>query len=86
MYNLSMHSQNKKSLKRIGASILKEGINAADYNIYKLPFSCEDCSHFKSADQSCTLGMPTEPHLRKNQIHSYNLSGKIALCRIQEID
>lgn len=89
MYNLSMQSgseSNKKALKRIRASIIKDGIHPADYNRFNLPFSCEDCSHFKTADESCTLGMPTEPHLKKNQINSYNLSGKIALCRIQEID
>jgi len=81
-----MSASDKKSSKRIGASIIKEGLHPAAYNLYKLPYSCEDCTHFKSSNESCTLGMPTEAHLRKNQIRSYNLSGKIALCRIQEID
>lgn len=85
MYNLSMPI-NKKTSKRIGTSIIKEGIHPTAYNKYKLPYSCEDCTHFKVSDESCTLGMPTQAHLRKNQIISYNISGKIALCRIQEID
>lgn len=75
-----------KSSKRIGSSIKKDAINPQAYNRYKLPYSCEDCSHFKSANESCTLGMPTEQHLKRNQIISYNLSGKVALCRLQEID
>lgn len=82
----NLQIQNKKSSKRIGSSIIKESIGPAAYNKYKLPYSCEDCTHFKKTDESCTLGMPTEAHLRKNQIISYNISGKIALCRIQEID
>jgi hypothetical protein len=78
--------KSKKSSKRIGSSIKKDGINPQAYNEYKLPFACEDCSHFKSENESCTLGMPTEQHLKRNQIISYNLSGKVALCRLQEID
>lgn len=84
---MSAAAQNKnKSPKRIGYSIKKDAINPADYNRYKLPYACEDCTHFKTDTESCTLGFPTEPHLRRHQIASYSLSGKIALCRLQEID
>lgn len=76
----------RQSRKRIGSSIRKDAIHPADYMLYKLPYSCEDCSHFKASDESCTLGFPTESHLRRNQELSYNLSGKVALCRLQEID
>jgi hypothetical protein len=78
---------NKKNRpKRIGASIKKDAIDPVAYNKYKLTYACEDCSHFKLENESCTLGMPTESHLKRNQILSYNLSGKVALCRLQEID
>jgi hypothetical protein len=89
MYILSMHvglQKSKNRLKRISASIKKDAIHPAAYNRYKLPYSCEDCSHFKASNETCTLGMPTENHLYRNQIFSYNLSGKVALCRLQEID
>ncbi len=89
VYSLSMSEAPKKtkiSSKRIGWSIKKDAINPADYNRYKLPFACEDCSHFKASNETCTLGMPTEFHLRRNQELSYNISGKVALCRLQEID
>ncbi|MCC2677772.1 MAG: hypothetical protein K0R29_348 [Pseudobdellovibrio sp.] len=79
-------SNPKKSPKRIGWSIKKDAINPADYRRYKLPMACEDCSHFRASNETCTLGMPTEQHLRRNQELSYSLSGKVALCRLQEID
>jgi hypothetical protein len=89
MYSLSMQvgvQKSKNRPKRIGASIKKDAIHPEAYNRYKLPYSCEDCSHFKASDETCTLGMPTEHHLSRNQTSSYNLSGKVALCRLQEID
>jgi hypothetical protein len=81
------HPQPKpKTSKRIGSSIKKDVIQAADYIQYNLPYACEDCSHFSSANETCTFGLQTEPHLKRNQIFSYQLSGKMALCRFQEID
>ncbi|MBC7741527.1 MAG: hypothetical protein H7061_04990 [Bdellovibrionaceae bacterium] len=88
-----MHELTKTSLKarvptpkRIGSSIKKDAIHPRDYNAYTLPYACEDCSHFKAENESCTLGLMTEPHLRRTQVRSYEISGKIALCRFQEID
>lgn len=75
-----------KSPKRISKSMKKDSIHPKDYLNYNLPFSCEECSHFASINESCTLGLPTSPHLKRNQIQSYELSGKMALCRFQEID
>jgi hypothetical protein len=89
MYSLSMQvglQKSKNRPKRISASIKKDTIHPEAYNRYKLPYACEDCSHFKTSDETCTLGMPTENHLYRNQISSYNISGKVALCRLQEID
>ncbi len=80
------HIRKPKTPKRIGSSIKKESVNPQDYNAYTLPFSCEDCSHFAAQSETCTLGFQTEPHLQRNQIQSYELSGKIAFCRFLEID
>lgn len=85
VYELSM-SHSKKTPKRISPSMKKEVIQAYDYLHYALPFSCEDCSHFNATSESCTLDLPTELHLKRNQEKSYFLSGKMALCRFQEID
>lgn len=75
-----------KTPKRIGSSLKKESIHPADYNQYTLPFACEDCSHFIIENKSCSLGLPSEVHQREYQKKSYELSGKVALCRSQEID
>ena len=72
--------------KRLGSSIRKDGINPAAYNRYHLPWACEDCSHFDRDQERCTLGYITAPHRRAQQAYDYALSGKVALCRFQEID
>jgi len=88
------------SNKKIRPSIKKEAVHPVAYNKYKLPWACEDCVHYNGAsatdeehttkehdiDARCTLGYLKEPHLRKNLEKSYELSGKISLCRFLEID
>ena len=74
------------SQKRIRPSIKKDPIDPVGYMTYKLPFACEDCSHFSSEKEICTFGYITTPHLRRNQEKSYLLSVKMTLCRFIEID
>lgn len=76
----------KQSSARIRPSMKKDVIQARDFNAYKIPFACEDCSHFASETTTCTLGFNTANHLRATSLHSYELSGKIAQCRFLEID
>lgn len=76
----------KSSEKKIKPSIKKEPIHPSDYMKYNLPLACENCSHFSSPTETCTLGYMTAPHLKRNQEKSYSLSGKIAFCRFIEID
>lgn len=72
--------------KRIRPSIKKDAINPRDYLHYDFRTSCEDCSHFDSKNESCTLGYNTTPHRKAQQQHDYNLTGMIAQCRFIEID
>lgn len=72
--------------KRSKASIKKDRVAAKDYNNHILLFSCEDCSHFATSTQSCSLGFPSEHHLRETQRKTYELTGHMALCRFLEID
>lgn len=76
----------KQSSARIRPSMKKDVISPRDFNAYKIPFACEDCSHFASETTRCTLGFNTANHLRANSLRSYELSGKIAQCRFLEID
>jgi hypothetical protein len=84
--NMTKATPVKSSSARIRPSMKKDPIKASDFNAYNIPFACEDCSHFASKDERCTLGFNTEYHLRRNALHSYELSGKIAQCRFLEID
>lgn len=83
---MSTKQQPKNNDKRIRPSMKKDVIRASDFNHYKIPYFCEACSHFKSENQSCTLGFQTFSHLKANADQSYFISGKIAQCRFLEID
>lgn len=72
--------------KRLNTSIKFDGIHPADYLKFDLRLSCEDCTHFNHEAESCTLGYVTQWHRKAFQEHSYELTGKVALCRFQEID
>ncbi len=72
--------------KRLRTSIRFDGINPTDYLKYDHRFSCEDCTHFNRETEKCTLGYETKWHRKEFQNKSYELSGKMALCRFIEID
>jgi len=72
--------------KQARQSIKKDVIHPEDFLNMKLMYSCEDCSHFASEEQECSIGFWSRNHLRKSQLKNYNLSGQMALCRFMEID
>ena len=75
-----------KTPKRIKASIRFDPINPSDYLRYDIRSSCEECTHYNSENTLCTLGYHTKWHRKEFQSKSYELSGKMALCRFMEID
>lgn len=72
--------------KRLNRSIKTDAIDASDYMKFETRFACEDCAHFDSAGELCTIGYQPAPHRRAEQERTYNLSGRVALCRFLEID
>ncbi len=68
------------------AGIIKDPVSLEVYTALHYATACEDCTHFDPPTLICTLGYPTEPHLRKTQIHDLKTIGKVAFCRAQEID
>lgn len=72
--------------KRLKASIRMDAVNPSDYLNFDFRFACEDCTHFALSDERCTLGYESKWHRKDFQIKSYELSGKMALCRFLEID
>jgi len=75
-----------KSAPRLHASIKKDTVAPADYLRFDTRFSCEDCSHFDSAQVQCTIGYNPLHHLKAVQTHQYELAGNMAFCRFLEID
>lgn len=71
---------------RLRKSIKLDKIDASDFNKYNIIYCCEQCTHFKALDESCTIGYKTEPHLKEEQLKRYNLVGAVAFCRFTEID
>lgn len=76
----------KKTAKRPRVSIRRDPVHPSDYLRYRFRSACEDCTHFKASDASCTLGYATKWHRRDFQTAEYERTGKMALCRFLEID
>jgi hypothetical protein len=75
-----------KTPKRLHTSIRFDTVNPGDYLKYDFRSSCEDCTHFNRDVESCTLGYESKWHRKEFQTQSFELSGKMALCRFLEID
>ena len=81
-----MKVKTAKTPKRQRPSIKQDKIHPVQFNKYRLPWACEDCTHFDLSNECCTLGYNTAHHRREQQMKQYELSGSMALCRFQEID
>ncbi len=71
---------------RESRSIILDAINPTEYRTLNLIYCCEQCSYFDSRLKACAMGFHVEKHMRENQLKLYDLTGKMALCRSQEID
>lgn len=95
---LGMANHKGKTPKHLRASIRHDPVHPADYLKYRFLSACEDCTHFAEdsmdskasidakESEVCTLGYNSKPHRRSVQVKSYELSGKMALCRFIEVD
>lgn len=79
-------SRYKKTPRPLRASIRRDGISPWDFQNRQHAMACEDCTHFKTSDKTCTLGNITKWHLKEFQRLEYARTGKVALCRFMEID
>jgi len=78
--------KNSRGYSRVKPSIKRDAISAQDYLKFKLPWACEDCSHFASETNQCTLGYNSAMHRREFLEKMYETSGTMTLCRFLEID
>jgi hypothetical protein len=75
-----------KTPKRLRTGIRFDSMNPGDYLKYDFRFACEDCTHFDRENETCTMGYNPQWHRKEFQKKSFELSGKMALCRFLEID
>jgi hypothetical protein len=76
----------KMSDPSIPKSIILDGFHPRDFRELNLIYCCEQCSYFNTETVKCAMGFKVEKHMRENQLALYNLTGKMALCRTQEVD
>jgi hypothetical protein len=68
------------------SEIIKDHVSLDVYERMNYATACEDCTHFDHETEKCTFGFPTAPHLKRNQLADLEKTGKIAFCRMMEID
>lgn len=76
----------KQAFKSSRRSVIFDKIHPADYLGLDIIYACEQCSHFDSEGQRCTIGYEASLHLKAVQDKMYELSGRVAFCRFCEID
>jgi hypothetical protein len=55
----------------------------ADIAEFRLAFTCEDCRHFRAADDSCDLLYPTGPH-RRATFDTAKEGDAVLFCKVFE--
>ena len=71
--------------RRPRRSIKLDTISARDLRVLNPQLFCNNCSHYSSTNQTCTMGYRAQ-HTREIQMGVYAVTGKMALCRFLEID
>lgn len=66
-------------------SIILDGVKASDLRQMNIMYACEQCSYF-SPKAGCAMGFRFQLHTRENQLKLWERTGKMAICRSQEVD
>lgn len=75
-----------KRSQPIRRSLILDPIHPRDYRELTIIHCCEQCSHFDPATKTCTIGYDASNHLAEKQKQNYELLGRVAFCRFEEID
>ena len=70
--------------RRTRKSIRLDRVHPSDFFRYDFIYACEQCSHFSQSQNHCSIGF--NPHTRDEQLKLYEVTGRMAFCRYQEID
>lgn len=67
-------------------SIVADRVHPKDFHEEFMIYCCEQCSHFDSNSEKCTLGFPSHLHRKEIQLKRYSITGHMTFCRFLEID
>ena len=67
-------------------TMILDRVHPRDFREIGLIYCCEQCSYYNMNTRRCAMGFKVEKHQRESQLKLYNLTGKMAICRSQEID
>jgi hypothetical protein len=76
----------KKKYAPLKRGIIYDKVNPKDFSSVNFMYSCEQCSFFIPEGEKCNMGHNTKYHIKRNQLESYELSGRMCICRNHEID
>jgi hypothetical protein len=66
--------------------IFLDSVNPSDFLNLNMTYCCEQCSHFDPEKEQCTIGYNAANHRRERQLQTFETSGRMAFCRMMEID
>lgn len=67
-------------------SLILDPIHPSDWQNLTITYCCEQCVHFDPESESCTIGYVANHHREARQQRLYELTGRVAFCRFNEID
>lgn len=67
-------------------SIIMDKVNPQDFRELNLVYACEQCIYYSAKKHQCAMGFKIDLHLKENQLKLYELTGRMAICRAQEVD
>ncbi len=66
--------------------IFLDVVNPTDFLNLNIIYCCEQCSHFDPESERCTIGYNAANHRREQNLKNFESSGRMAFCRMLEID
>ena len=85
-FSLVMDERKNSGPRILRKSIKKDRVHPFDFLNRGMVYCCEQCSYFDHSNESCVFGFLTKPHLRREQLKTFELTGHMAFCRFLEID
>ncbi len=79
-------SMQKQTPPRPRRSIKLDRVNPGDFMNMNMVYACEQCSHYNSDTNQCTIGYWPDLHRKEVQLERMRIHSHMAFCRFIEID